>query len=125
MAHAPRSVPLKPLEGVRVLDLSRMIAGGVAGMLLADFGADVVKVEQPGSGDPLRQWTAGGEPLWWKVYARNKRYITLNLKSPRRARRCCCGCCRDSTSCSSRSCPARSSGMGLGLGCAAARGTRA
>jgi crotonobetainyl-CoA:carnitine CoA-transferase CaiB-like acyl-CoA transferase len=73
---------VKPLEGVRVLDLSRMIAGGVAGMLLADFGADVVKVEQPGSGDPLRQWTSGGDALWWKVYARNKRYITLNLKSP-------------------------------------------
>jgi len=71
-----------PLAGVRVLDLSRMIAGGVAGMLLADFGADVVKVEQPGGGDPLRQWTAAGDPLWWKVYARNKRYITLNLKSP-------------------------------------------
>ena len=71
----------KPLDGVRVLDLSRMIAGGVAGMLLADFGADVVKVEQPGTGDPLRQWTAEGQPFWWKVYARNKRYITLNLKS--------------------------------------------
>ena len=72
---------MKSLEGVRVLDLSRMIAGGVAGMLLADFGADVVKVEQPGRGDPLRQWTAGGDPLWWKVYSRSKRYITLNLKS--------------------------------------------
>lgn len=71
----------KPLDGLRVLDLSRMIAGGVAGMLLADFGADVVKVEQPGTGDPLRQWTADGEPFWWKVYARNKRYITLNLKA--------------------------------------------
>ena len=70
------------LSGVRVLDLSRMIAGGVASMLLADFGADVVKVERPEGGDPLRQWTAGGDPLWWKVYARNKRYITLNLKSP-------------------------------------------
>ena len=72
---------VKPLTGVRVLDLSRMVAGGVAGMLLADFGADVVKVEQPGVGDPLRQWTADGQPLWWKVYARNKRFITLNLKS--------------------------------------------
>jgi formyl-CoA transferase len=72
---------VKPLEGIRVLDLSRMVAGGVAGMLLADFGADVVKVEQPGVGDPLRQWTAEGRPLWWKVYARNKRFITLNLKS--------------------------------------------
>ena len=58
-----------------------MIAGGAAGMLLADFGADVVKVEQPGTGDPLRQWTLEGQPFWWKVYARNKRYITLNLKS--------------------------------------------
>jgi crotonobetainyl-CoA:carnitine CoA-transferase CaiB-like acyl-CoA transferase len=58
-----------------------MIAGGAAGMLLADFGADVVKVEQPGTGDPLRQWTLEGQSFWWKVYARNKRYITLNLKS--------------------------------------------
>lgn len=64
-----------------MLDLSRMVAGGIAGMLLADFGADVVKVEQPGRGDPLRQWTADGQPFWWKVYGRNKRYITLNLKS--------------------------------------------
>jgi crotonobetainyl-CoA:carnitine CoA-transferase CaiB-like acyl-CoA transferase len=73
---------MKPLAGVRVLDLSRMVAGGIAGMLLADFGADVVKVEQPGTGDPLRQWTAGGQSLWWKVYARNKRFVTLNLKAP-------------------------------------------
>src|SRR4030095_11662258 len=72
---------MKPLDGIRVLDISRMVAGGVAGMLLADFGADVVKVEQPGSGDPLRTWTTEGPPLWWKVYWGNKRYITLNLKS--------------------------------------------
>jgi crotonobetainyl-CoA:carnitine CoA-transferase CaiB-like acyl-CoA transferase len=72
---------MKPLAGVRVLDLSRMVAGGVAGMLLADFGAEVVKVEQPGAGDPLRQWTVDGQALWWKVYARNKRFITLDLKS--------------------------------------------
>src|SRR6187455_378123 len=72
---------MRPLEGIRVLDLSRLVAGGVAGMLLADFGADVVKVEQPGAGDPLRQWTTNGQALWWKVYGRNKRYITLNLKS--------------------------------------------
>jgi formyl-CoA transferase len=58
-----------------------MVAGGLAGMLLADFGADVVKVEQPGTGDPLRQWSTSGEPFWWKVYARNKRFVTLNLKS--------------------------------------------
>lgn len=72
---------MNALEGIRILDLSRLIAGGAAGMLLADFGADVVKVEQPRTGDPLRQWTSGGQPYWWKVYARNKRYITLNLKS--------------------------------------------
>src|SRR5438876_12047159 len=62
---------MKPLENVRILDLSRMVAGGFAGMLLADFGADVVKLEQPGVGDPLRQWTTSGEPLWWRVYARD------------------------------------------------------
>ena len=73
---------MRPLEGIRILDLSRMVAGGIAGMLLADFGADVVKVEQPVSGDPLRQWTSGGRSLWWKVYARNKRFVTLNLKAP-------------------------------------------
>ena len=73
---------MKPLEGIRVLDLSRMVAGGIAGMLMADFGADVVKIEQPGAGDPLRQWTAEGKSLWWKVYARNKRFVTLNLKAP-------------------------------------------
>jgi crotonobetainyl-CoA:carnitine CoA-transferase CaiB-like acyl-CoA transferase len=59
-----------------------MIAGGVAGMLLGDFGADVVKVEAPRTGDPLRQWTTDGHPLWWQVYARNKRFITLDLKAP-------------------------------------------
>ena len=73
---------MKPLEGIRVLDLSRMVAGGIAGMLMADFGADVVKIEQPGTGDPLRQWTAEGKSLWWKVYSRNKRFVTLNLKAP-------------------------------------------
>src|SRR5438093_4818771 len=60
-----------------------MVAGGVAGMLLADFGAEVVKVEQPAVGDPLRQWTTDGDALWWKVYARNKRFVTLDVKSLR------------------------------------------
>ncbi|MCC7042501.1 MAG: CoA transferase [Acidobacteria bacterium] len=69
------------LDGIRVLDLSRMVAGGVCGMQLADFGADVVKVEQPGVGDPLRRWTTGGHDFWWRVYARNKRFVTLDLKS--------------------------------------------
>jgi crotonobetainyl-CoA:carnitine CoA-transferase CaiB-like acyl-CoA transferase len=81
--EAARGPQVRPLHGVRVLDLSRMVAGGVAGMLLADFGAEVVKVEQPRTGDPLRQWTSDGHALWWKVYGRNKRYITLNLKDPK------------------------------------------
>ncbi len=70
-----------PLAGVRVLDLSRLVAGGMLGMCLADFGAEVVKVEQPGRGDPLRTWSTEGHPFWWKVYGRNKRSITLNLDS--------------------------------------------
>ena len=74
-------IKVMPLENVRILDLSRMVAGGMAGMLLADFGADVVKVEQPGVGDPLRHWTTEGQALWWKVYGRNKRCITLNIRS--------------------------------------------
>lgn len=70
------------LAGVRVLDLSRLVAGGMLGMVLADFGAEVVKVEQPGHGDPLRAWTVQGESLWWRVYGRNKRAVTLNLQAP-------------------------------------------
>jgi crotonobetainyl-CoA:carnitine CoA-transferase CaiB-like acyl-CoA transferase len=73
---------LKPLDKVRVLDLSRLVAGGLPGMQLADFGAEVVKIEQPGVGDPLRKWTTKGIPLWWKVYARNKRFITLDVQCP-------------------------------------------
>lgn len=73
--------PAGPLAGVRVLDLTRLVAGGMLGMQLADFGADVLKVEQPGRGDPLRAWSADGQPFWWRVYARNKRTITLNLRA--------------------------------------------
>lgn len=68
-----------PLVGIRVLDLSRLVAGGALGMCLADFGADVVKVEQPGRGDPLRTWSTGGQSYWWRVYGRNKQSVTLNL----------------------------------------------
>src|SRR5215210_3041198 len=79
---ASRSETTGPLRGVRVLDLSRMVAGAMAGMMLGDFGADVVKVEQPGVGDPLRQWSTAGHAFWWKVYGRNKRLVTLNIKAP-------------------------------------------
>jgi crotonobetainyl-CoA:carnitine CoA-transferase CaiB-like acyl-CoA transferase len=68
-----------PLEGVRVLDLSRLVAGNMLSLQLADFGADVVKVEPP-AGDPLRDWRDGGAPLYWKIYGRNKRSLVLNLR---------------------------------------------
>lgn len=72
-----------PLAGLRVLDLSIIVAGGTASSLMADFGADVVKVERPGSGDPLRNWGPfyNGVSLWWKVHSRNKQSITLNMAS--------------------------------------------
>ena len=72
-----------PLAGLKVLDLSIIVAGGTATSLLADFGAEGVKGERPGSGDPLRNWGpfANGVSLWWKVHSRNKKSITLNLAS--------------------------------------------
>src|SRR5690349_21976597 len=68
-----------PLDGVRVLDLSRLVAGNMLSLQLADFGADVVKVEPP-AGDPLRDWRDAGLALHWKTYARNKRSLVLNLR---------------------------------------------
>ena len=73
-----------PLEGVKVIDVATLGAGPWLATRLADFGADVIKVEHPGAGDPLRRlgWFDEGVPLWWKVDARNKRCITLDLKQP-------------------------------------------
>src|SRR5205814_4816503 len=71
------------LAGLRVIDCSRLSAGGVLATLLADHGADVSKVENPNGGDPLRTWLRERGELWWKVYARGKRSITLNLTQPR------------------------------------------
>ena len=73
-----------PLTGLKVLDLSIIVAGGTASSLLADFGAEVVKVERPGSGDPLRNWGPfyNGVSLWWKTHSRNKLSITLDLSRP-------------------------------------------
>lgn len=72
--------PQGPLGGVRVLDLSRLVAGNMLTHVLADFGADVVKVERPGAGDDLRNWRVRDKGLFWKVYARNKRSLTLDLR---------------------------------------------
>lgn len=70
-----------PLACVRVLDLSRLVAGNQLSLVLADFGADVVKLEQPGRGDPLRDWRVDDVDAWWRVYSRNKRSVTLDLKA--------------------------------------------
>ena len=70
------------LGDLRVVDCSRLIAGGVLATMLADLGGDVIKVENPKGGDPLRTWSKSLGELWWKVYARGKRSITLNLTMP-------------------------------------------
>jgi formyl-CoA transferase/succinyl-CoA--D-citramalate CoA-transferase len=73
-----------PLDGVRVLELGSFIAGPFAGQLLADYGAEVVKVEPPGAGDAMRRWgiTRDGHSLWWPAIGRNKRSVTLDLRDP-------------------------------------------
>ncbi len=68
------------LEGVRVLELGQLIAGPFCGQVLADMGAEVIKIELPGRGDPMRDW-GKGEPVWWPVIARNKKCITLDVRS--------------------------------------------
>ena len=78
---------MKPsaLQNIRVLDLSRVLAGPYCTMLLGDYGADVIKVEVPGRGDDTRQWGppwAGGESAYYLSVNRNKRSLTLNLKQP-------------------------------------------
>lgn len=78
----------KPLAGVRVIELGTLIAGPFCTRILAEFGAEVIKVEAPGEGDPLRKWRKlyptpeGDTSLWWFVQARNKQSVTLNLKHP-------------------------------------------
>ena len=72
-----------PLAGLRVIELGTLLAGPFCGQLLGDFGAEVIKVEPPGQGDPMRVWgreKAHGKSLWWPVVARNKKAITLDLR---------------------------------------------
>lgn len=70
------------LEGIRVVEFGQLIAGPFCGQLLGDMGADVVKVEPPGAGDPMRQWGNGEHKVWWEVIGRNKRSVTANLRVP-------------------------------------------
>ncbi len=75
---------MQALDGIKVLELGQLIAGPFAGKTLADFGADVIKVEPPGVGDPLRKWRMlrNGTSVWWEVQSRNKRSVCLDLRDP-------------------------------------------
>lgn len=70
-----------PLRNIRVIELGQLIAGPFCGQLLGDFGAEVIKVEPPGAGDPMRQWGRGDAKLWWEVIARNKKSVSANLRT--------------------------------------------
>ena len=74
--------PTGPLSGLRVLELGNFIAGPFAGQLLGDYGAEVIKIETPGEGDPMRSWglTRDGQGLWWPAIARNKRSVAVDLR---------------------------------------------
>lgn len=74
----------KPLSGLKVIELGTLIAGPFASRICGEFGAEVIKIESPDGGDPLRKWRKlyEGTSLWWFVQARNKKSLTLNLKHP-------------------------------------------
>jgi formyl-CoA transferase len=78
------TMPQKPLAGLKVLELGTLIAGPFAARIMAEFGAEVIKIESPDGGDPLRKWRKlyEGTSLWWTLQARNKQSVTVNLKHP-------------------------------------------
>ena len=78
------TTPTKPLAGLKVVELGTLIAGPFAARILAEFGAEVIKIESPDGGDPLRKWRKlyEGTSLWWYLQARNKKSVTVNLKHP-------------------------------------------
>ena len=85
MPDSPAAPRQGPLTDLRVIEMGQLLAGPFCGQLLADFGAEVVKIEPPGVGDPMRQWgreKPHGKSLWWPVVARNKKSLTLNLRTP-------------------------------------------
>lgn len=75
---------MQALNGLRVIEMGQLIAGPFAARMLGDFGADIIKIEPPETGDPLRKWRLlhEGTSVWWAAHARNKRSLTLDLKSP-------------------------------------------
>jgi len=78
------AAPNRPLAGLRVVEMGALIAGPFCSKILAEFGADVVKIEPPGNGDPLRKWryVENGTSLWWHVQSRNKRSVAVDLRTP-------------------------------------------
>ncbi|PHM20361.1 MAG: formyl-CoA transferase [Curvibacter sp. PD_MW3] len=84
MSTTPPTLTPAALQGVRVIEMGQLIAGPFAGKTLGEFGADVIKIEAPGAGDPLRNWRLiqKGTSVWWQVQSRNKRSIALDLRSP-------------------------------------------
>jgi formyl-CoA transferase len=83
MMTSSTAQPSGPLAGLRVIELGTLLAGPFCGQLLGDFGAEIIKVEPPGQGDPMRVWgreKANGKSLWWPVVGRNKKAITLDLR---------------------------------------------
>ncbi|MES1163499.1 MAG: CoA transferase, partial [Rhizobacter sp.] len=85
MAELPTTSPSAPgaLSGLRVVEMGQLIAGPFCGKTLGEFGADVVKIEAPGSGDPLRNWRLlqDGTSVWWQVQSRNKRSVAIDLRA--------------------------------------------
>lgn len=84
--HSPTPDSSGPLAGVRVLEMGQLIAGPFCGQLLGDLGAEIIKVEEPSKGDPMRQWGQAqveGDSLWWSVLGRNKKSVALNLRTPK------------------------------------------
>jgi crotonobetainyl-CoA:carnitine CoA-transferase CaiB-like acyl-CoA transferase len=73
--------PAGPLSDIHVVEMGSLIAGPFCGQLLGDMGAEVIKIEPPGEGDPMRQW-GRGQPVWWDVIARNKKSVSINLRVP-------------------------------------------
>src|SRR5262252_6112245 len=84
MSTSQTVVPPGALNGVKVVEMGQLIAGPFAGKTLGEFGADVIKIEAPGAGDPLRNWRLikDGTSVWWQVSSRNKRSVALDLRAP-------------------------------------------
>ncbi len=85
MTETSTAVPAGPLAGLTVLEMGTLIAGPFCGQILGDFGATVIKIEDPGKGDPMRQWGRSlpkGHSPWWPVIGRNKQSVTLDLRVP-------------------------------------------